>query len=92
MPIYEYRCQQCAHSLEILQKISDLPLTTCPACGKEGLHQLVSAPMFQLKGTGWYETDFKSKPAAISGVDKETRKETAATNPESSTAAGGTEA
>lgn len=61
MPIYEYKCDECDHRLEILQKISDDPETTCPECGKEGLRKLISAVAFKLKGTGWYETDFKDK-------------------------------
>ncbi|HHH44825.1 MAG TPA: zinc ribbon domain-containing protein [Gammaproteobacteria bacterium] len=60
MPIYEYRCAECGHELEKLQKISDAPLTECPACGKPALQKLVSAAGFRLKGGGWYETDFKS--------------------------------
>ena len=66
MPIYEYRCSDCGHKLEALQKLSDSPLTDCPACGKARLSKLVSAAGFQLKGSGWYATDFKSsgtKPA-----------------------------
>lgn len=64
MPIYEYRCNNCEHRLEILQKISDTPTLTCPECGKEALVKLVSAAAFKLKGTGWYETDFKDKKPA----------------------------
>jgi len=60
MPIYEYQCQKCAHHLEALQKISDKPLRECPECGKHSLKRLMSAPMFRLAGSGWYETDFKS--------------------------------
>ena len=60
MPIYEYRCAECGHEMEKLQKISDAPLTDCPACGKPALQKLVSAAGFRLKGSGWYETDFKS--------------------------------
>jgi len=60
MPIYEYRCAECGHEMEKLQKISDAPLTDCPACGKPALQKLVSAAGFRLKGGGWYETDFKS--------------------------------
>ena len=60
MPIYEYRCTQCEHKLEALQRFSDAPLVTCPACGKEALTKLVSAAGFQLKGSGWYATDFRS--------------------------------
>ena len=60
MPIYEYRCNACAHELEVIQKISEEPLRFCPECGKEELTKLVSAAGFRLKGGGWYETDFKS--------------------------------
>jgi putative FmdB family regulatory protein len=59
MPIYEYRCKACGHELEKLQKISDDPLTDCPACGQPELSKLISAAGFRLKGGGWYETDFK---------------------------------
>lgn len=64
MPIYEYQCTECEHQLEAIQKISDKPLVECPACGKPGLKKLVSAAAFHLKGTGWYETDFKGKSKA----------------------------
>ena len=60
MPIYEYQCEKCGHHLEALQKISDKPLRECPECGKHSLARLVSAPLFRLAGSGWYETDFKS--------------------------------
>ena len=60
MPIYEYQCQACGQILDALQKINDAPLKKCPHCGKPKLKRLLSAPMFLLKGTGWYETDFKS--------------------------------
>ena len=60
MPIYEYECQECGHQHEVLQKISDVPLTICPACSAEALKKLVSAAGFRLSGSGWYETDFKS--------------------------------
>ena len=59
MPIYEYRCTACDHELEALQKISDAPLTDCPACKNASLVKKVSAAAFRLKGGGWYETDFK---------------------------------
>ncbi len=62
MPIYEYQCQACGHQLEIMQKISDEPLSICPKCQKPSLNKLISAAGFQLKGTGWYATDFKTKP------------------------------
>ena len=71
MPIYEYQCAACGHELEKLQKISDPPLTECPACGKATLQKRVSAAGFRLKGGGWYETDFKSggkKNVADSGA------------------------
>jgi len=61
MPIYEYRCGACGHHLEALQKMSEGPLRKCPECGKSQLKRLVSAPQFRLKGSGWYETDFKNK-------------------------------
>ena len=60
MPIYEYRCSGCGYEMDKLQKISDPPLTDCPACGRPALQKLVSAAGFRLKGGGWYETDFKS--------------------------------
>ncbi len=66
MPIYEYQCQACGHQLEALQKISDAPLAQCPACDESGLQKTVSATSFQLKGSGWYQSDFKGgakKPA-----------------------------
>ncbi|HEU4627300.1 MAG TPA: zinc ribbon domain-containing protein [Steroidobacteraceae bacterium] len=60
MPFYEYECDNCKFYTELLQKISDPPLKKCPSCGKSKLRKLVSAPVFRLKGSGWYETDFKS--------------------------------
>jgi putative FmdB family regulatory protein len=59
MPIYEYRCEACGHELEAMQKMSDAPLIDCPECGKPALKKLISAAGFRLKGSGWYETDFK---------------------------------
>jgi len=59
MPIYEYACKECEHSLDALQKIADALLVDCPACGRPSLKRLLSAPRFRLKGQGWYETDFK---------------------------------
>jgi putative FmdB family regulatory protein len=66
MPIYEYRCSACGHQAEFLQKISDDPIKTCPRCSSGQFSKMVSAAGFQLKGSGWYATDFKngSKPAA----------------------------
>ena len=60
MPIYEYCCQECGHSLEAIQKLADAPLTDCPECGIPALKKQVSAPTFRLSGGGWYETDFKT--------------------------------
>lgn len=59
MPFYEYQCKNCGHALEAMQKISEAPLKKCPSCGKSQLQRLMSAPVFRLKGGGWYETDFK---------------------------------
>ena len=61
MPIYEYECTSCGHVLDALQKVSDDPLVHCPTCGEAALKKLMSAPRFRLKGSGWYETDFKDK-------------------------------
>ncbi len=60
MPIYDYKCSNCGHQIEVIQKISDGPKTTCPKCNAECLIKLLSAPSFRLKGSGWYETDFKT--------------------------------
>lgn len=60
MPIYEYRCDSCAHEFEAMQKMADDPLKTCPECNEDSLTKLISAVGFRLKGGGWYETDFKS--------------------------------
>lgn len=59
MPIYAYRCDACGHELDALQKLSDAPLTDCPACGEAALKKQLTAAAFRLKGAGWYETDFK---------------------------------
>jgi len=66
MPIYEYRCEECGHQADHLQKVSEKPLSKCPACGKKAYKKMLSAAGFQLKGSGWYATDFKTagkKPA-----------------------------
>jgi putative FmdB family regulatory protein len=87
VPIYEYACKECDHSLDALQKMSDDPLLECPECGEPALKRLLSAPRFRLKGEGWYETDFKkdnqknvhksdSEPAKSDG-DKKPDKSTA---------------
>ena len=70
MPIYEYRCENCGHELEAVQKISESPLFTCPECGADALKKRISAAGFRLKGGGWYETDFKSgKKKNVSGSE-----------------------
>ena len=70
MPIYEYRCEECGHELEAIQKMSDDPLTKCPNCNNESLVKKISATGFRLKGGGWYETDFKSgKKKNVAGSD-----------------------
>jgi putative FmdB family regulatory protein len=77
MPFYEYECQACKYYAEVMQKISDTPLTRCPSCGKRTLKKLVSVPVFRLKGSGWYETDFKSDKEGrrnLHGPDKEEAK------------------
>jgi putative FmdB family regulatory protein len=74
MPFYEYECPHCGYDEEVLQKINDKPLTKCPSCGKKGLRKLMSAPVFRLKGSGWYETDFKGdkeNKRNLAGADKE---------------------
>ena len=77
MPFYEYECQSCKFYMEVMQKITDAPLTKCPSCGKSALKKLLSAPVFRLKGGGWYETDFKSDKETkrnLAGADKEESK------------------
>jgi putative FmdB family regulatory protein len=75
MPIYEYKCASCGMRKDILRKLSDAPLTVCPECGKEGLQKVLTAAGFQLKGTGWYATDFKGgqKPPAESTAGDNTK-------------------
>src|SRR5438045_7873069 len=63
MPLYEYRCSSCGHQQEFLQKWSDAPMTVCTACGKETFSKMLTAAGFQLKGSGWYATDFKNSGA-----------------------------
>ena len=82
MPIYEYRCAECGQEHEVLQKVSEPPLTECPACGKPALKKQLSAAGFQLKGSGWYATDFKGsakKPAEKSADAKTVAKTEAKT-------------
>ena len=74
MPIYGYVCKNCEHTLDVLQKISDDPLVDCPECGKPQLKRQLSAPRFRLKGSGWYETDFKKDNQRNLHGEKETAK------------------
>ena len=85
MPIYEYRCAACGHQEDHLQKVSEAPLSKCPACGKKKYQKQLSAAGFQLKGSGWYATDFKggkpakkdeSKPEAKAEAKSESKAET----------------
>jgi putative FmdB family regulatory protein len=88
MPIYEYHCGACGYQKEFLQRMSDAPLTACPKCGKRGFKKLVSAAGFQLKGTGWYATDFKNsgaKPAAKQDKSETTQDKSAAKQDKSET-------
>jgi putative FmdB family regulatory protein len=80
MPIYEYQCGDCGHKLETLQRISDDPLRDCPSCGAGALQKLISRVGFRLKGTGWYETDFKDKPKS---AKREEEKSEGKTKPQS---------
>lgn len=81
MPIYEYACKHCDHTLTSLQKMNDDPLVDCPECGKPELKRLISAPRFRLKGGGWYETDFKKdNQRNLSKRDSEPEKAASASN------------
>ena len=76
MPIYEYKCLKCEHQFEVIQRFSDNPVETCPACNRKTVKKLVSAPSFRLKGGGWYETDFKtgSKKNIVDTEDEKPKK------------------
>jgi putative FmdB family regulatory protein len=87
MPFYEYQCAACGHHHEELQKVSDRALRKCPACGRPSLKRLVSAPVFRLKGGGWYETDFKNDKEAKRNIAGE--KESAPEAPAASASADG---
>ncbi|MBC3920563.1 zinc ribbon domain-containing protein [Undibacterium sp. CY18W] len=105
MPIYAYRCQECGFAKDVLQKISDEPLSVCPTCGKSSFTKQVTAAGFQLKGSGWYVTDFRggsggaavapaseSAPAASTESTASTAASASATTPASSTSAEGNQA
>lgn len=83
MPIYEYLCNSCGAEKEHLQKISDAPIATCPVCGSSNYTKLISAAGFQLKGSGWYVTDFKNKtkPAETKPAAKESTESTPSASP-----------
>ena len=92
MPIYDYKCSNCEHQFELIQKFSDQPAEICPQCSQKSIQKLVSAPSFRLKGGGWYETDFKTgakKNIVDAKDDKASRlkkkKKTTDTSPSSST-------
>ena len=92
MPIYAYRCSACGHAKDVLQKLSDAPLTTCPACAAESFSKQITAAGFQLKGSGWYATDFKggsgtAAPAPAAAPAEAPKAEASATT--SSTPCGG---
>ena len=88
MPFYEYECRNCKFYTELMQKISDPPLEKCPSCGKKAMQKLISAPVFRLKGGGWYETDFKGDNESkrnLAGADKEESKSEASSDSSKST-------
>ncbi len=96
MPFYEYECSNCKYYTEVLQKVSDPPMTKCPSCGRKTFKKLISAPVFRLKGSGWYETDFKSdkeNKRNLAGAEREESKaddkKDAAAKPEAAKADGG---
>lgn len=86
MPIYAYKCSACGHAQDVLQKISAAPLTDCPACGESAYSKQVTAPQFQLKGSGWYVTDFRG--GASSGKDAKAEGKSEAANADAKPAAG----
>jgi putative FmdB family regulatory protein len=70
MPIYAYKCGSCGHAKDVLQKVSDAPLTVCPACGAASFGKQLTAAGFQLKGSGWYVTDFRGGSSSAPAADK----------------------
>lgn len=89
MPIYAYRCAACGHSRDVLQKMSDAPLTTCPVCGAEQFQKQVTAAGFQLKGSGWYATDFRGGSGGTSAAAPAATAAPAAADSGSSSSGGG---
>jgi putative FmdB family regulatory protein len=86
MPIYAYQCESCGHAKDVLQKMSDAPLTDCPACGAPSFRKQLTAAGFQLKGSGWYATDFKGGTGAS---ESSKSAEAPATKPDAAPAAAG---
>ena len=82
MPIYAYRCSSCGHGADVMQKLSDAPLTVCTACGQPTFSKQITAAGFQLKGSGWYATDFKN---GSKGAKKETKETTSSEKPAETT-------
>ncbi len=94
MPIYAYRCSACGHAKDVLQKLSDAPLTTCPSCGAEAFGKQVTAAGFQLKGSGWYATDFRggsgaAAPASAPAAEPAKAESSGSTTQASSSSASG---
>ncbi len=87
MPIYAYKCGSCGHAKDVLQKISDAPLTTCPACGAEAFGKQLTAAGFQLKGSGWYVTDFRGGSSGASSGTAATSTDAAKADKPAETAA-----
>lgn len=90
MPIYAYRCATCGHAKDVLQKLSDAPLSVCPACGAATFSKQVTAAGFQLKGSGWYATDFKGSGTTPAKADAKTESSTPAAPPAPAAPASGT--
>ncbi len=91
MPIYAYRCDACGFAKDVLQKISDAPLTDCPECGKAEFKKQLTAAGFQLKGTGWYVTDFRNggSGSTAATAQSSTKTESSSTSPTTSDASSG---
>jgi putative FmdB family regulatory protein len=88
MPIYAYRCESCGHAKDVLQKVSDPVLTTCPACGAESFRKQLTAAGFQLKGSGWYVTDFRGGSAGAAAATGSSTAAADASSASSSAASG----
>ncbi len=91
MPIYAYKCESCGHAKDVLQKISDAPLTDCPACGQPSFSKQLTAAGFQLKGSGWYVTDFRGGSGGTAAAASSTAAAGTASSTESSSASSSSE-